>query len=56
MLTVLCSIAISEVLFDQDNMAAAGSLRIALAITMVPAVAANPGDAFSNDLFAGITP
>ena len=41
---------------DQDNMAAAMSLRIALAIILVPAVAASSGDAFSNSLLGGITP
>lgn len=38
-------------------MAAAVSLRIALAVILVPAVAASKeGDAFSNNLFGGITP
>lgn len=38
-------------------MAAVMCLRIALAIILVPAVAASSGgDAFSNSLFAGITP
>jgi hypothetical protein len=37
-------------------MAAVTSLRIVLAIILVPAVAADSGDAFSNNLFAGITP
>jgi hypothetical protein len=44
-------------LFDQDNVAAAMSLRIALAVILVPAVAASKeADTFSNNLFGGITP